>query len=95
MTKEEWLNAAHGSRNELKEKFKEALKKTKNENKAFTVVLGGNGSCYIVENYKPSDAGLDFITFENAEEVKQFENDLDFWFELFFETFIERIELTF
>ena len=94
MTKEEWLKLAKENHNELKEKFKEALEETKNKNKAFTVVLGDNGSCYIVENYRPNNAGLDFITFENAEELKQFENDVDFWFELFFETFIERIELT-
>jgi hypothetical protein len=95
MTKEEWLKVANDSHDQLKEKFKEALELTRTKNMEHTVVLESNGNCYVTDNYSENQTSLDFIRFENLkEEIELFERKLDFWFEIFFETFIERIELT-
>jgi hypothetical protein len=95
MNKEEWLKITYDSHDKLKEKFKYALELTRTKNMKHTLVLENNGNCYVTNNYSKEQRSLDFISFENLkEEIEKFESDLDFWFEIFFETFIERIELT-
>jgi hypothetical protein len=100
MTKEEWIDTANLHKDKLKAKFQEALELIQNSEKTkITIVLGSYGNCYITEFYTQDENHIDFITFnkkfDKKKEIERFAKEVDFWFNLFFETFIERLELTF